>query len=137
MKKSISPKFLELAKKLKKGEAEKLQSRMTGKLPNRVAQEKLSKEVALAIQMELEAEQLSEWRSMMRKLREQEAAKIAKAKAKALEQKTKIKAKAEKLKAKAAKKKAKADKVPKAKAVKNKEKTSKKIPKKVLSVSPK
>ena len=59
MKKAISPKYLELAKKLKKDEAEKLLSRMTGKLPRRLAHDELSRDDALAIQLELEEERLT------------------------------------------------------------------------------
>ena len=111
MKKAISPEYLELAKKLKKEEAEKLLSRMTGKLPRRLAHDELSREEALAIQLELEEERLNDWRSMMQMLKDEEAKKLAKEKAKALEQVAKAKAKAAekdaKVKAEAAKKEAK------------------------------
>jgi hypothetical protein len=41
---------------------------MTGKLPRRLDKDKLSKEDAIALQLELEDEQLSEWREKMAKL---------------------------------------------------------------------
>lgn len=57
--------YLEKAKKLTKQEAERVLSRMEGKLPKRFLKDKLSKEEALAIQLELEDEQLQEWREKM------------------------------------------------------------------------
>jgi hypothetical protein len=52
-------------------------SRIGGKLPRRLEKEKLSKEEALAIQIELEDEQLHEWRKMMVELKKKEDAKLA------------------------------------------------------------
>jgi hypothetical protein len=40
---------------------------MTGKLPRRLDKDKLSQEDAIALQLELEDEQLSEWREKMNK----------------------------------------------------------------------
>lgn len=57
--------YVEKVKKLSKEESERLLSRMSGKLPRRLEKDKLSKEEALALQMELEDEQLQEWRKMM------------------------------------------------------------------------
>lgn len=57
--------YLEKAKKLTEQEAERVLSRMEGKLPKRFLKDKLSKEEALAIQLELEDEQLQEWREKM------------------------------------------------------------------------
>lgn len=65
MAKMSKPEYEEKVKKLSREETERLLSRMTGKLPHRLEKEKLSKEEALAIQMELEDEQLQEWRRMM------------------------------------------------------------------------
>lgn len=65
MGKMSKPEYEEKVKKLSREETERLLSRMTGKLPHRLEKEKLSKEEALAIQMELEDEQLQEWRRMM------------------------------------------------------------------------
>ena len=45
---------------------------MTGKLPRRLEKEKLTKLDALAIQLELEEEQLSEWREKMQKIKDSE-----------------------------------------------------------------
>ena len=76
-----NPNYLAQAKKLSKEEAERLFSRMTGKLPRRLQKDKLSKIEALAIQLELEDEKLQEWREMMREVRKREDAKLAKKKA--------------------------------------------------------
>jgi len=48
---------------------------MGGKLDRRLEKNKLSKEEALAIQMELEDEQLHEWRKMMHELKAKDEAK--------------------------------------------------------------
>jgi hypothetical protein len=63
--KMSSPEYLEQAKKLSADEQERLLSRMAGKLPRRLQKDKLSKEEALAIQLEIEDEQLHEWRARM------------------------------------------------------------------------
>jgi hypothetical protein len=65
MPKLSNPDYAEKVKKLTKIESERLLSRMSGKLPRRLEKDKLSKEDALALQMELEDEQLQEWRKMM------------------------------------------------------------------------
>ena len=65
MPKISNPLYAEKVKKLSKIESERLLSRMSGKLPKRLGKDKLSKEEALALQMELEDEQLQEWRKMM------------------------------------------------------------------------
>lgn len=72
------PDYLEKVRKLTKNERERLQSRMTGKLPRRLEKEKISIEEALAIQMELEDEQLEEWRANMNLLKELEETKSKK-----------------------------------------------------------
>jgi len=59
--------YLALAKSLTSDESERLLSRMTGKLPRRLDKDKLSQEDAIALQLELEDEQLSEWREKMNK----------------------------------------------------------------------
>lgn len=82
--KTSKPEYLEKVQKLTKTERERLQSRMSGKLPRRLEKEKLSVDEALAIQMELEDEQLAEWRENMKAIKEKE-----KAKAKAKEEKAK------------------------------------------------
>jgi hypothetical protein len=78
------------AKNLSEEDRERLLSRMGGKLPKRLQKEKLTVEEAIAIQLELEDEQLQEWRANMAVIQE----KAAKAKAKADEKAAKVKAKA-------------------------------------------
>ncbi len=75
MPKICTPEYLAKVQSLNKEETERLLSRMTGKLPKRLEKEKLNKQEALAIQMELEDEQLEEWRANMRKLKEKDEAK--------------------------------------------------------------
>lgn len=65
MSKISNPLYAEKVKKLSKIESERLLSRMSGKLPRRLEKDKLSRAEALALQMELEDEQLQEWRKMM------------------------------------------------------------------------
>lgn len=60
--KTPSEMFIEQAQLLDETTAEKVLSRMTGKLPKRYMKEKLSKIEALAIQLELEDELLQDWR---------------------------------------------------------------------------
>ena len=57
------------AKLLSPAEAERLLSRMSGKLPKRLDKDKLSIEDALALQLELEEENLNEWREKMAKIK--------------------------------------------------------------------
>ncbi len=78
------------AKNLSEEDRERVLSRMGGKLPKRLQKEKLTVEEAIAIQLELEDEQLQEWRANMAVIQE----KAAKAKAKADEKAAKVKAKA-------------------------------------------
>jgi len=68
--KTPNQKYLEKVKLLTKGETERLLSRMSGKLPRRLEKEKLSTLDALAIQLEVEDEQLNEWREKMRTIKE-------------------------------------------------------------------
>jgi len=89
MPKLSNPVYAEKVKKLSKIEAERLLSRMSGKLPHRLEKDKLTKEEAMALQMELEDEQLQEWRKRMAELNQ----KIEKQKLKEAE-KTKHDAKA-------------------------------------------
>lgn len=69
------PEYLAKVKLLTKEESERLLSRMEGKLPRRLQKDKITKEDALAIQLELEDEQLQHWRNMIRIMREKEKAK--------------------------------------------------------------
>ena len=82
MGKTVKPEYLAKVKRLTKEETERLLSRMGGKLDRRLEKRKVSQEEALARQLELEDEQLQEWRKMMRILKEKEEAKEAKKEAK-------------------------------------------------------
>ena len=66
--KIASQEFQEQVPLLSVEETERLLSRMTGKLPRRLEKDKLSKEEALALQLELESEQLNEWREKMNEI---------------------------------------------------------------------
>jgi len=66
------------AKKLNHTERERVLSRMTGKLPKRLAKDKLTEDEAIATQLELEDEQLIEWREKVAKLRDKEKKKANK-----------------------------------------------------------
>lgn len=72
MKDKINPAYLEKVKQLSDEEAERVLSRMGGKLPKRFIKEKLSQDEALALQLEIEDEQLQEWRDKVAKLREED-----------------------------------------------------------------
>jgi hypothetical protein len=63
-----TPDYLDKAKLLSEADAERLLSRMSGKLPRRLDKDKLSREEALALQLELEDESLEEWREKMGKI---------------------------------------------------------------------
>jgi hypothetical protein len=89
MTKTIKPEYLAKVKLLTKEETERLLSRMGGKLDRRLEKRKVSQAEALARQLELEDQQLQEWRKMMRILKEKEEAKEAKKEAKK-EEKAKI-----------------------------------------------
>ena len=90
--KSINVDYVAKAKKLIEEDRDRVLSRMGGKLPKRLQKEKLTVEEAIAIQLELEDEQLQEWRANMAAIQE----KAAKAKAKADEKAAKVKTKAAK-----------------------------------------
>lgn len=68
MAKISKPEYEEKVRTLSEEEAERLLSRMSGKLPKRLQKEKLTREEALAIQLEVEDEQLQEWRKNMKDL---------------------------------------------------------------------
>lgn len=72
MKEKVNPDYLEQAKQLSAIDAERVLSRMGGKLPKHFIKEKLSREEALALQLEIEDEQLQEWREKMNKLRDED-----------------------------------------------------------------
>ncbi len=60
--KHASEEYMEKAKNLSQEEVERLQSRMRAKLTRREGEKKLSLIEVLAIQLELDDEQLTEWR---------------------------------------------------------------------------
>ena len=60
--KYASEEYMEKAKNLSQEEVERLQSRMRSKLTRREEEKKLSLIEVLAIQLELDDEQLTEWR---------------------------------------------------------------------------
>jgi cell division protein ZapA (FtsZ GTPase activity inhibitor) len=64
--------YLEKAAKLTDEEVERLLSRMRGKPARRLEDRKLTTIEALAIQLELDDEQLAEWRKNMHELKEKE-----------------------------------------------------------------
>lgn len=66
--------YLEQAAALSVEEQQRVLSRMSGKLPHQLIREKLSVEEAVAIQLEIEDEQLSEWRKNWRRIKERQAA---------------------------------------------------------------
>jgi len=68
--KTPDDKYLAIANSLPAKEAERVLSRMSGKLPRRLEKEKLTTLEAIAIQLELEDEQLDEWRDRMRTISE-------------------------------------------------------------------
>ncbi len=73
--KSCKPEYLDKVKNLAVEERERLFSRMKGKLPRRLEKDKISDAEALAIQMELEDEQLAEWRENIKSMRDKSASK--------------------------------------------------------------
>lgn len=95
MTKSSKPDYLAKVKLLTKEETERLLSRMGGKLPRLLEKRKLSQEEALAMQLELEDQQLNEWRKVMHSLKQKEEAKAAKEAKKEAKAKAPAKAKVE------------------------------------------
>ena len=61
--------YIEKAKLLSEEDAERLLSRMEGKLPRRLQKDKLTQLEALAIQLEVEDDMLKEWREHMAEIR--------------------------------------------------------------------
>lgn len=64
--------YAEQVKNLSKTQKERILSRMTGKLPKRLAKDKLTEEEAIAIQLEFEDEQLQEWKDKVASIRAKE-----------------------------------------------------------------
>ncbi|MBI1283868.1 MAG: hypothetical protein GC183_05980 [Thiobacillus sp.] len=69
MKKTPAEEYLEKAKLLTKEETERLMSRMRSKLTRRLEGNKFSELEAVAIQLEIEDEELNEWRKNMAEIR--------------------------------------------------------------------
>lgn len=67
--KTAKDEYLEQASNLTANETERLLSRMSGKLPRRLDKDKVSKLEALAMQLEIEDEQLAEWRERMSEIK--------------------------------------------------------------------
>lgn len=63
------------AKKLSGEQRERILSRMCGKLPKRLAKDKLTENEAIAIQLELEDEQLYEWTEKISSIRNKKISK--------------------------------------------------------------
>jgi len=88
--KPAADEYLKKAKELSEEESQRLLSRMRGKPARKLEDKKLSKLEALAIQLEIDDEMLSEWRRNMFAIKEKEAKKAAK-EAEAKEKAEKIK----------------------------------------------
>ena len=73
MKREPSEKYLEKARLLGKKEAERLLSRMRARLMCKTRDETLSPLECIAIQLEIEDEQLLEWRAKTTELRKMES----------------------------------------------------------------
>ncbi len=102
--KAATQSYLEKVKLLSLDDQERLLSRMTGKLPKRLQKDKLTKEEAIAIQLELEDEQLQEWRGIMVSLQEKAKKAQEKAAQKAAKEKEALAKKAKAAEEKLAKK---------------------------------
>jgi hypothetical protein len=61
--------YLEKARQLEQEETERLLARMRSKLMRRLEDKKMSVQEALAIQLEIEDEELQEWRARMAEIR--------------------------------------------------------------------
>jgi hypothetical protein len=75
MNKTPSNEYLEKAKQLTKEETERLLSRTRNKLLRRLADEKMSSLEVVAIQLEIEDEDLNEWRNKWAELKKKAKAK--------------------------------------------------------------
>jgi hypothetical protein len=76
--KICKPEYLQRVATLTKEEQERVMSRMAGKLPKRLQKDKLSVEEAIAIQLEIEDEQLHEWRQHMQAIKAEAEKKASK-----------------------------------------------------------
>jgi hypothetical protein len=67
--KTPSEQYIEKAKLLTREDAERILSRMRGKLMRRLGDQKIIPLEAVALQLELEDQQLQEWRARLTELR--------------------------------------------------------------------
>ncbi len=72
MKEKVNPEYLDKVSQLSVEESERILSRMGGKLPKRLIKEKLTQTEAIALQLEIEDEQLQEWREKMARLKDED-----------------------------------------------------------------
>lgn len=72
--KSAEPLYIEKAKQLSQEEAERVFARMRGKLARRLDDKKVSPLEAVAIQLEIEDEELAEWRERVAEIRKKHKA---------------------------------------------------------------
>jgi len=75
MKKTPTEEYVEKAKLLTKEETERLMSRMRTKLMRRLGDKKFGELEVVAIQLEIEDEELNEWREKMAEIRKKTKAK--------------------------------------------------------------
>jgi len=75
MRKTPSDEYLEKAKLLSKEESERLLSRTRSKLMRQLENEKMTALEVVAMQLEIEDEDLSEWRKKMAEIRKKTKAK--------------------------------------------------------------
>ena len=75
MRKTPSDEYLEKAKLLSTEETERLMSRMRSKLMRRLEDKEMSVSEVVAIQLEIEDKNLSEWREKMAEIRKKTKAK--------------------------------------------------------------
>jgi hypothetical protein len=75
MRKTPSDVYLEKAQTLSKEETERLLSRARSKLIRRLESEKMTALEVVAVQLEIEDEELSEWRAKMAEIRKKAKAK--------------------------------------------------------------
>ncbi|MDA8260878.1 MAG: hypothetical protein M0Z99_35460 [Betaproteobacteria bacterium] len=75
MKKAPSVEYLDKSRLLSKEETERLLSRMRAKLMRRLEDKKMSVSEVVAIQLEIEDEELNEWRGKMAEIRKKTKAK--------------------------------------------------------------
>jgi hypothetical protein len=71
--KLTSPQYLERAAALSREDAERLFSRMRGKLARRLENEKIDSLDAIALQLQLEDEDLTEWRQRWEEISQRDA----------------------------------------------------------------